>query len=71
MDQWRQVKGIENPAYIGTRGMYIEDLKECGRLNGPAWLQTDEEKWPKPWCGVNEAEAEQVTSSVATETELD
>ncbi|XP_075248374.1 uncharacterized protein LOC142341333 [Convolutriloba macropyga] len=50
MDQWRHLKGIENPADIGTRGMSIEDLKECGWLNGPAWLQTDEKKWPKPWC---------------------
>ena len=31
----------------------------------------DEEKWLKPWCQVNEAEAEQVTSTVATETEPD
>ena len=29
------------------------------------------EKWPKPWCQVNEVEAEQATGSVATETELD
>ena len=36
----------------------------------PAWLQTDEEKWPKPWCQVDEAEVEQVTSTVATETGL-
>ena len=28
----------------------------------------DEEKWPKPWCQVNELEPEQVTSTVATET---
>ena len=42
MDQWRHVKGIENPADIGTRGMSIEGLKESGWLNGPAWLQTDE-----------------------------
>ena len=71
MDQWRHVKDIENPADNGTRGMSIEGLKDSGWLNGPAWLQTDEEKWPKPWCQVNEAEAEQVTSSGATETELD
>ena len=71
MDQKRHVKGIENPADIGTRGMSIEGLKESGWLKRPAWLQTNEEKWPKPWCQVNEAEAEQVTSSVATETELD
>ena len=71
IDQWRHVRGIENPADIGTRGMSIEGLKEFGWLNGPAWLQTDEEKWPKPWCQMNEAEAEQVTSTVATETDLD
>ena len=28
MDQWRHVKGVENPADIGTRGMSIEGLKE-------------------------------------------
>ena len=70
MDQWRHVRGIENPADIGTRGMSIEGLKESEWFNGPARLQPDEEKWPKPWCQVNEAEAEQFTSTVATETEL-
>ena len=71
MDQWRHVKGVENPADIGTRGMSIEGLKESVWLNGPAWLQTDDENWPKPWCQVNELEPEQVTSTVATETKLE
>ena len=71
MDQLRHVRGIENPADIGTRGMSIEDLKESEWLKRPAWLQRDEEKWPKPWCQVSEAQAEQVTSTVATETELE
>ena len=71
MDQWRQVKGVKNPADIGTRGMSIEGLKESVWLNGPAWLQADEENWPKPWCQVNEVEAEQVTSTAATETKLE
>ena len=71
MDQCRHVKGVENPADIGTRGMSIEGLKESVWLNGPAWLQADEEKWPKPWCQVNELEPDQVTSTVATETKLD
>ena len=70
MDQWRHVKGIENPADIGTRGMSIEGLKESVWLNGPAWLHTDEEKWPKPWCQANKIEAEQATSTVAAETKL-
>ena len=30
MDQWRHVKGVENSADIGTRGMSIEGLKESG-----------------------------------------
>ena len=71
MNQWKHVKGIENPADTGTRGMSIEGLKEFEELNEPAWLQTDEEKWQKPWCQMNEAEAEQVTNTVATETDFD
>ena len=51
--------------------MSIEGLKKSGWLNGPAWLQTDEEKWAKPWCQVSEIEAEQATSTVATETDLE
>ena len=30
MDQWRHVKGIENPADFGTRGMCIEGAKKSG-----------------------------------------
>ena len=71
MDQWRQVKDVKNPADIGTRVMSIEGLKESVWLNGPAWLQADEENWPKPWCQLNEVEAEQVTSTAATETILE
>ena len=71
MDQWRHVKVVENPADIGTRGRSIEGLKESIWLNGPAWLQADEEKRPKPWCQENKLEPEQVTSIVATETKLE
>ena len=53
MDQWRNVKGVENPADIGTRGMSIEGLKESVWLNGLAWLQADKDNWPKPWCQEN------------------
>ena len=71
MDQWRHVKGVENPADIGTRRMSIESLRESVWLNGRAWHQPDEEKWPKQWCQVNEVEAEQATSTVATENKLE
>ena len=50
--------------------MSIEGLKESVWLNGPAWLQADEEKWPNPWCQVNAVEAEQATSTVATENKI-
>ena len=50
IDQWRPVKCVEDPADIGSRGMSIECLKEFGWLSELTWLQTDEERWPKPWC---------------------
>ena len=71
MDQWRHVKGVENPADIGTRGMSIEGLKESVWLHGPIWLQRRGDKWPKPWCQENELEPEQVTSTVATVSRLE
>ena len=70
MDKWRHVKSIEQLADIGTRGMSIEGRKESVWLKRLAWLQTDEEKRPLSWCIVNEVEAEQATSFVATETKL-
>ena len=51
--------------------MSIEGLKVSVWLNGPAWLQEDEEKRPKPWCQMNEVEAKQDSSTVATENTLD
>ena len=71
LDRWRYVQGIESPADIGIRGMCVEGLKEYGWLNGPAWLQTDEEQWPNPWCQKKVVEVEQATSTVATKTKLD
>ena len=46
MGQWRHVKGVKNPADFGTRRLSTEGLREFLWLNGPAWLQPDEEKWP-------------------------
>ena len=59
MVQLRHVKGVENPADIGTRGMSIEGLKESVWLNGQAWLQRSVDNWPKkPSCQENELEPE-------------
>ena len=66
MDQWRQVKGFENPADIGTRGMSNEGLQEFVWLIGPAWLQRTEDNLPKAWCQENELEPKQISSTVAT-----
>ena len=71
MDQWRHVKGVENPADIGTREMSIEGLRESVWIYGPAWLLKDEDNWPKPWCQETEIEAEQAISTVATETQVE
>ena len=68
MDQWRHVKGVENPADIGTRGISIENLKESVWLNGPAWLQTDEDNWPKPWNQIHQEEDVQTASNISAET---
>ena len=71
MDQWRHVKGAENPPDIGTRGIPIEGLKDSVWLNAPAWLQRSADNWPKSLCPESELEPEQVTSTVAKETKLD
>ena len=71
MDQWRHVKGVENPAHIGNRGMSIEGIRESVWLKGQAWLQKDEDDWLKPSCQEKEVEAEQAISTVATETQVE
>ena len=69
MDQLRHVKGVDISADNGASGMSIEGLKKFGSLNGPAWLQTDGRKCQSRQ--IIEAEAEQATSAVATETKLE
>ena len=71
MNQWRRVKGVENPADIGILGMSIECYKESVWLNGLAWLQRSEYTWPKSGCQVNELESEHASSTVATKIKLD
>jgi hypothetical protein len=45
---WRYCPGPQNPADVPTRGMSSNELKES-RLwwEGPAWLRSSEEEWPK------------------------
>ena len=71
-DEWYHVKGIENPADIGTRGMTVELLKESQWLNGPAWLKQNPEKWPKPFNTHQTSEEnpdEEVALAAKVETE--
>ena len=71
-DEWYHVKGIENPADIGTRGMTVELLKESQLLNGPAWLKQNPEKWPKPFNSIQTPEEvldEEVALAAKVETE--
>ena len=68
-DQWRQLKGIENPAGIGTREKFPERQNEFIWLNRLVWLQKDEESWSTPWCQENNFQLEQAISGVATETQ--
>ena len=39
MDQWRHVKGVENPADIGTQGESNERFQMPAWLDEPAWLK--------------------------------
>ena len=71
LDQWKHFKSIKNLSrYWHKRDVHWRP-KESGWLNRPAWLHSDEEKCSKPLRHVNEAEVEQITSTVAPETELD
>ena len=67
IDHWRNVKSTETSEDIGTRGISIERINETDWLNEPAWLQTNEECWPKPWCQEKEVEPEQTITAVETE----
>ena len=64
MDQWCQ--RCRKPSEIS-----IENLKESVWLNGPAWLQTDEDKWPKPWNEVHQEEDVQTVTNISTETKTE
>ena len=48
------------------------EREECpSKASKSPYGYRQDEKWPKPWCQVNEVEAEQATSTVATENKLD
>ena len=68
MDQWRHVKGVENPTDIGTRGVSIEKLQVPTWLDEPSGLKRDKNRWPRLCCQENELETEKAITTVATET---
>ena len=45
VDEWSQVKGRINPAYIGTRGMTVSQLNNSEWLIGLAWFRRKQEMW--------------------------
>ena len=47
ISQWKHVSGINNPADIGTRAIYVDELKRSEWLNGPARLKQPESEWPE------------------------
>ena len=64
-DEWRHVKGSNNLADIGTRGVTLEQLRESEGLNGSNWLQDEPENWPEQQ--LVEKEDEQVWTKTARE----
>ena len=46
--RWGHVKGLENPADCGSRGLFPSKLLERDLWwNGPGWLHEDSSHWPK------------------------
>ena len=48
VSQWEHVRGISNPADIGTTLINIDELKRSEWLTGPVLLKRPENKWPEP-----------------------
>ena len=57
VDDWGHVKGLENPADIGSRGANISQLMK-GKLwwEGPQWLSEGRENWPKQEVSLESSE---------------
>ena len=48
-NRWRHVKGMENPADCGSRGLLPSELLDhCLWWNGPEWVIEDASQWPPP-----------------------
>lgn len=47
-DRWNHVKGVENPADCASRGLFPTELLQHGLWwNGPPWLSSPSDQWPK------------------------
>ena len=47
VDEWRHMKGIMNPADIGTRGVILSQLLESEWLKGSFWHKQNPGSWPE------------------------
>ena len=46
-DQWKFVPGVQNPADIPSRGMFVEDLLKTNFYTGPDFICQPESSWPE------------------------
>ncbi|CAB0008058.1 unnamed protein product [Nesidiocoris tenuis] len=55
IDWWRHIKGVENPADVGSRGIAPAALQHHALWwNGPEWCRLPIEQWPEPSSHLDE-----------------
>ncbi|XP_021947712.1 uncharacterized protein LOC110845573 [Folsomia candida] len=54
VEQWRHVPGKMNPSDLPSRGCSPSELLDSRWWEGPGWLKSSEDQWPKPTSEENE-----------------
>lgn len=55
-EDWRHVKGTQNPADLPSRGCHPSELQRNKWWQGPSWLYEEESSWPQSSEEVKEEE---------------